>query len=178
MTFPLHESVPGFDEPIAVFKHCHDRIRKQLKTLQNLCAHLPQAGADLDAQQAATAVLRYFNEAAHNHHADEEQDLLPMLASCAQGDDAQLLAELAPRILADHVRMDTLWHAIDAQLQEVGRGGAADLSAGAVQEFCDAYAAHMVLEETHIAPMAKRLFSPAQMAALGNAMRRRRGITD
>jgi pyridoxamine 5'-phosphate oxidase len=36
----------------------------------------------------------------------------------------------------------------------------------------------MEREETHIAPMAKRIFSDAQMVQLGDAMRTRRNITE
>ena len=178
MTKTLHDAAPSFDEPIAVLKHCHDRIRKQLATLQNLPQHLSTAGADAEAQQAAAAVLKYFTQAAPNHHADEEEDLLPMLGATASGDDARLLEELTPRILAEHEHMHASWLSLAAQLQHIASGTAAGLSTPAVQAFCDAYTAHMALEEAHIAPMAKRLFSAAQMAMLGNAMRQRRGITD
>jgi pyridoxamine 5'-phosphate oxidase len=40
---------------------------------------MPKLGADIDAQQTAKSVLQYFNIAAHQHHKDEEHDLLPML---------------------------------------------------------------------------------------------------
>ena len=53
----LPDTAPGFDQPIAVLKHCHGRIRKQLATLEKLLAHLPEHGADEQAQQAAQAVL-------------------------------------------------------------------------------------------------------------------------
>ncbi len=178
MTKTLHDAAPSFDEPIAVLKHCHDRIRKQLATLQNVAQHVSTAGADAEAQQAASAVLKYFTQAAPNHHADEEEDLLPMLGATASGDDARLLDELTPRILAEHEHMHAAWLSLVPQLQHIASDTAAELSTPAVQAFCDAYTAHMELEEAHIAPMAKRLFSAAQMAMLGNAMRQRRGITD
>jgi len=57
MTFALPSSAPGFDQPIAVLKHCHDRIRKQLATMQKLLAHLPQHGADSQAQLQDMAML-------------------------------------------------------------------------------------------------------------------------
>src|SRR5450830_1921056 len=57
MSNTLFDTAPDFSQPIAVLKHCHDRIRKQLQTLQNLLSHLPQHGADIDAQKAAQAVL-------------------------------------------------------------------------------------------------------------------------
>ncbi|MGV7207773.1 pyridoxamine 5'-phosphate oxidase [Oxalobacteraceae bacterium A2-2] len=172
----LIDTAPDFSQPIAVLKHCHDRIRKQLQTLQNLLGHLPKHGADQQARQAATAVLKYFNHAAHLHHEDEENNLLPMLKATARGADATLLEELTPAILAEHQRMDRDWHIIKSQLESIANGGSTALSAQDVQRYADAYAAHMVIEETHIAPMAKRLFSPEQMAQLGCAMQERRGI--
>lgn len=178
MTTPLFTTAPGFDAPLAVLRHCHERIRKQLATLQKLLVHLPAAGADLEARQAATAVLRYFHEAAHNHHDDEEQDLLPMLERSASGEDAELLAGLLPDLLADHQRMDALWQGLAPSLQQVAAGDGAALPAEIVQAFCDAYNRHMEIEETRITPMAQRLFSAAQLDALGAAMRRRRGLPD
>jgi len=177
MSNALIDTAPDFNQPIAVLKHCHDRIRKQLTTMQNLLAHLPKHGADADAQKAAQAVLKYFNNAAHLHHEDEEQNLVPMLQATARGADAVLLDELVPAILAGHEQMDRDWNIIKSQLEQIATGAAAALSARDVQGFCDTYAAHMAVEEANIAPMAKRLFSPEQMAQLGSAMQVRRGIT-
>ena len=176
MTAPLFDTIPGFDQPIAVLKHCHDKIRKQITTMQNLLSHLAQYGANFDAQQGAKAVLQYFNKAAHLHHEDEEQDLMPMLQASASGADAELLQALVPEILADHRRMDLAWASIKGQLDAIASGSAAQLSAPEVARFAEAYQAHMAKEEGQLAPMAKRLFSAEQMAQLGAAMQRRRGI--
>ncbi|KAB8062843.1 pyridoxamine 5'-phosphate oxidase [Janthinobacterium violaceinigrum] len=176
MTSPLFDSVPGFDQPIAVLKHCHDKIRKQLTTLQNLLGHLAQHGNTADAQQAARAVLQYFNKAAHLHHDDEEQDLMPMLQATATGEDAALLATLVPEILADHQRMDQAWLTLRPELDAIAAGTGTQLSADGVRDYVAAYQAHMAKEESQLAPMAKRLFSAQQMEQLGTAMQRRRGI--
>lgn len=177
----LFAPVPGFDQPIAVLKHCHGRIRKQISTMQKLLSHLPEHGADIDAQQAAKSILQYFNKAAPNHHADEEQDLMPMLQITAQGEDAALLARLIPLIMDEHRQMDVAWQVLDVQLQAIAAGAnsgtGAYLSEPDVQRFAALYADHMQKEETHIAPMAMRLFNPAQMAQLGEAMQLRRKIT-
>lgn len=176
MTTPLFDPVPGFDQPIAVLKHCHDKIRKQLTTLQNLLGHLAQHGNTADARQAAKAVLQYFNKAAHLHHDDEEQDLMPMLQATATGDDATLLATLVPEILADHQRMDQAWLTLRPELDAIAAAAGTQLSAEGVAAYVAAYQAHMTKEEGQLAPMAKRLFSPQQMEQLGTAMQRRRGI--
>ena len=176
MNDSLIDAAPGFDQPIAVLKHCHGRIRKQLGTLERLLAHLPAHGADDQARQAASAVLKYFEKAAHLHHEDEEQDLIPMLRAVAQGEDAATLAALAPTILQDHKEMDALWQDLHEQLTAIADGSAATLSSSNVQRFVQRYSAHMEREESTMAPMALRLFSPEQMARLGAAMGRRRGI--
>ncbi|MGZ3182649.1 MAG: pyridoxamine 5'-phosphate oxidase [Telluria sp.] len=172
----LHDTAPGFDQPIAVLKHCHDRIRKQLATLQKLLAHLPAHGADADARQAAEAVLKYFDQAAPKHHADEEDDLLPMLQATAQGEDAALLATTVPQILADHSAMDGLWQDLHEQLRAIADARAAALDPALVQRFAEAYTRHMEVEESVVAPMAKRLFGAEQMERLGKAMQERRGL--
>lgn len=172
----LPETAPGFDQPVAVLKHCHGRIRKQLATLEKLLAHLPEHGADEQARQAAAAVINYFDKAAHLHHDDEEQDLIPMLRAVAQGEDAATLQALAPVILQDHKEMDALWQDLHEQLAAIADGSAAALSASTVQRFVQRYTSHMEREESTMAPMALRLFSPAQMAQLGQSMQSRRGI--
>ncbi|WP_305824536.1 pyridoxamine 5'-phosphate oxidase [Massilia brevitalea] len=176
MNDSLLDAAPGFDQPIAVLKHCHGRIRKQLATLERLLAHLPTHGADEQARQAASAVLKYFEKAAHLHHEDEEQDLIPMLRAVAQGEDAATLQALAPAILQDHKDMDALWQDLHEQLTAIAAGSATALSTSSVQHFVQRYTAHMEREESTMAPMAMRLFSPEQMARLGAAMGRRRGI--
>lgn len=175
----LPDTAPGFDQPIAVLKHCHERIRKQLATLDKLLPHLATPacahGADEQARQAAQAIIKYFDKAAHLHHEDEEHNLLPMLQATAQGDDAELLVTLVPQILAEHTTMDALWQDLHEQLKGI-ESGATELSAGIVHRFVDSYTRHMHTEETQVAPMALRLFSPQQMAELGNAMQARRGL--
>lgn len=170
----LFEPAPGFDQPIAVLKHCHDKIRKQLKTLERLLDHLPNKGATLEAQQAAGAVLHYFNAAAHFHHADEEQDLLPMLRRIAGPQDLAILNDLQPQILAGHHQMEALWQELAQQLEAVASGQSNHLAASLVQAFADLYSKHMLMEEGNLAPMALRLFDPAMMQQLGNAMQQRR----
>lgn len=175
---PLFSPPPGFDQPLAFLKSCHDKIRKQITTLQNLLHYLPEHGADAEAQQAAQAVLKYFDRAAHVHHADEEEDLMPLLQASAQGEDAALLATVVPQILADHRHMDVAWHGIAAQLWLIVAGSGKALDAQQVGSFTAAYAAHMEKEEGILVPMAQRIFSPEQMAALGQAMQRRRAALD
>ncbi|MBC3873922.1 hemerythrin domain-containing protein [Undibacterium flavidum] len=172
----LFASAPGFDQPLAVLKHCHDRIRKQLATLEKLLPHLQKNGADAEAQKAVLAVLKYFQNAAPLHHDDEEIDLLPELQRTATDADADLLAATLPKILQQHGQMADQWRRLEAQLSRIADGSSAALSSEDVSQFQALYQEHMQIEETQIAPMAMRLFNPAQMHKLGLAMQARRGI--
>ena len=80
-------SLPGFsspaagpEDPLAMLSACHERVERQCRTLTRLLPHLAQHGADAQAREAGQAVLRYFDEAAPNHHADEEDDLQALMA--------------------------------------------------------------------------------------------------
>jgi hemerythrin-like domain-containing protein len=172
----LFDTAPEFDQPLAVLKHCHDRIRKQVATLGKLIPHLAEHGADQEAQQAANAVLRYFQMAAPLHHEDEEIDLLPTLKRLAQNEDAALLQTLLPKILEQHDTMASMWANLEMSLSQIAKGENALLQAQDVNAFEAIYQEHMQIEETQIAPMAKRLFSETQMQALGQAMKKRRGV--
>ena len=176
----LFASAPGFDQPLAVLKHCHDRIRKQLATLDKLQVYLAQPGAQSDqqAQAAAQAVLNYFQKAAPLHHEDEENDLFPTLANTAQGDDLALFQQLLPRILQQHTQMAEQWQRIEQQLICIAKGQTQTLQVEQLQAFESLYQEHMQIEESQIAVMAARLFSPAQMQVLGKAMQARRGISN
>lgn len=176
MNISLYDTAPDFDQPIAVLKHCHDRIRKQLKTLQQLAGPAGREASANEVQQAATVVLRYFEKSAPQHHEDEERNLLPMLANTAKDADAVLLAQLTPEILAEHREMDVLWQRLRPQLAALVAGEPGVLDNVDAAAYSELYLRHMDKEEGHIAPMAKRLFSPLQMQTLGNAMRIRRGI--
>src|SRR6185437_683144 len=141
MNTTLLAGAPDFDEPIAVLKHCHDKIRKNLQTLQKLPAHLQTKGADEEAQKAAAGILRYFRDAAPNHHADEEEDLLPMLHDTARDADKTTLDALAPQILAEHKQMDLIWVKLESQLDAMVSGKSAALDAADAEQFAALYTA-------------------------------------
>lgn len=169
-------SAPDFSEPIAALKHCHDRIRRELHGLESLHAHLATAGTDAQARQDAAAALHYFEQAAPIHHADEEEDLIPMLQGAARDADAALLKLMVPVLMNEHREMALAWEGLRSPLQQIAAGASAQLDLGDVKYFSLLYAVHMDTEETHIATMARRLLDPARMQLLGNAMRQRRGL--
>ena len=64
-----------FEQPYEMMEACHERVHRMLALLERLREHLPLHGADAQAQQAARDIMRYFDQAAPQHHTDEELQL-------------------------------------------------------------------------------------------------------
>ncbi|MBN8777457.1 hemerythrin domain-containing protein [Thiomonas arsenitoxydans] len=166
----------GFDAPLDMLSACHARIEKQCATLRRLVRHLDEHGADQDARQAAANVMRYFDTAGRDHHADEEHDLFPALLESMAGSDPVCLRDITQALTHDHRELAAVWQALRPQLGRVVRGEADALDAAAVDEFVDHHTQHIAREESELLPMAKRLLSDEQLQEIGKAMRARRGV--
>jgi hypothetical protein len=150
---------PGADDPLALLSACHGRIARQCATLGRLAAHLPAHGSDAAARTAAASVLRYFDTAAAHHHEDEDEDL----------------HALVDGLVAEHRQLARRWEPLRQALAGIAEGRPADLPADEVKDFTDAYAAHIRREEDELLPMAARLIPDEALAAIGQAMKARRG---
>src|SRR3970282_1520807 len=106
----LPTPAPGFDEPLAMLRACHERIQRQCATLAKLAAHLRRDGLTDDARQAAADIHRYFASAGRQHHADEEQDLFPVLRP------GPVLAARRDARARDHTEMESLWQRLEPLL--------------------------------------------------------------
>jgi pyridoxamine 5'-phosphate oxidase len=174
----LGPTAPTFDEPLAMLDACHGRIQAQLQTLRRLAAWLPHHGLDEQATQAATAVLRYFTQAAPHHHADEEQDVLPALltaATTASADDQEQARCVVARILREHGEMEVARKAMLIRLQGILDRRWRELPVDEVEGFAGLYERHIVLETEQLLPLAGRLLSAEVQAELGVRMAQRRG---
>lgn len=177
MLLPGHSSPSaGFDAPLEMLAACHQRLQRQCATLRRLVPHVAAHGADTQAREAATAVMRYFDRAAVDHHADEEQDLFPALLESMAGSDAVCLRELVASLSQQHRELESHWHALRPQLQRVAAGDAAVLDAALVEGLVVANEQHLAREEAELLPMAARLIGDEALQEIGRAMRQRRGI--
>jgi hemerythrin-like domain-containing protein len=174
-------SLPGFSSPAAgpeapldLLAACHTRVEKQCQTLERLQAHLSVHGSDVPAQEAAHAVLRYFNSAAKHHHEDEEEDLFPALLEAMAGSDAVCIRELTEALEAEHRALEKRWSGLNTQLQSVTQGQPVLLTAQEVEAFVMAYRQHILREDTELLPMAKRLMGAQALEKMGQTMRNRR----
>jgi hemerythrin-like domain-containing protein len=165
----------GFDAPFAMLEACHERIQRTLDLLLRLRAHVARSGVDEQARQAARDVLRYFDQAAPQHHLDEELHVLPVLDASG---DAALLA-LASRLRDDHRRMDEGWRAARPALADVAEGRLASLDAAQelpLVEFSALYVRHLAAEEEVAFPAASSGLEPAALEWMSRDMRQRRGV--
>jgi hemerythrin-like domain-containing protein len=176
-------TIPGFsspgasvEAPLEMLAACHGRVEKQCETLERLADWLPAHGCDAQAQQAATAVMRYFDTAAPHHHADEEQDLFPALLEAMAGSDAVCIRDLTDALRQQHRELERLWARLRIELAHIAQAQPHAFTADMAAQFVQAYRSHIEREDTELLPMATRLLGDAQIATVGKAMRERRGI--
>jgi len=167
----------GFEVPLEMLSACHGSVLHQCATLRRLVPHLATHGADENARIAAAAVLRYFDTAAKDHHADEETDLFPALAESMAGSDAVCIRELVHALTIDHRALESHWARLRLVLLQIEAGTALPLASEEVEAFVALYEQHIAREESELPPMAARLLGDEALDRVGKAMRERRGIT-
>lgn len=165
-------TAPGFDNPLGMLTACHARIRRQLATLARLQRHLPEHGCDRDARAAAHGILKYFDTAAPNHHADEEASVFPRLLKAMPGRADALIADLE----REHRTLAANWRHLRPLLASIAAGARANLSAKEVATVAAAYDAHIAKEESALIPLAAQAFDAPTLAQIGAEMAARRGI--
>jgi hemerythrin-like domain-containing protein len=166
----FNDPAPDFSDPIGLLAACHGRIRAFCDLLERLPDWLDRHGPDDEAIASIGRVQRYFDSGAVHHHADEEQDLFPLL----QGHpDA---AALITRLQADHQELEARWETLSDELRalvagETPSGGRLEERIGA---FCAAYRRHIALEDERLLPLAREQLNAAQRRSLGRRMAQRR----
>ena len=168
----LHAApAPSFDDPFGMLVACHARMRRQLATLARLARHVTEHGADADARAAASAILRYFDEAAPNHHADEDRSVLPRVL-----ERRPELATLVAGIGTDHRTLDRHWRKLRPLLSGIAAGRNEALPPLLVREVCDGYLAHLSHEEERLFPVAQACLDAPTVVAIGREFAVRRGV--
>src|SRR5438132_10189711 len=163
-------NVPGSDDPLALLRACHDRIRGQLGLLEQLCRRLPEFGCDDESRRAARKLLKYFDTAAPNHDADEEQSLFPRLASAARAEASALLERLA----VEHQELKTIWRLLRPDIAAIEAGKRSVLTPDSVRRIRQAYLKHLDGEEADLLPLAAARLDDATLREIGAEMTARR----
>lgn len=167
----LGETAPDFGDPLAMLRACHGRMLDLCDLLQRLPAWVETHGIDDEAQQAINRIRRYFETAAPLHHADEEDDLFPLLQTDPE------LAPLIEHLCREHLALDRQWQRLAAVFDEI-QGGKFDSRSlqSTASAFCTAYRDHIESENTRLLPAAAVQLTPDQCIELGRRMAARRHI--
>ena len=165
----LQSTAPGFDDPLGMLLACHQKIDRQLATLDRLRRHVALQHADEQARTAAAKIIRYFTTAAPNHHADEELSLFPRLLSAAPE-----LSSTIASLERDHADIDARWRRLNPCLAGIVAASGAYLSPRDVNQFCDLNRMHIAREEREILAVAAELLDADALTAIGREMARRR----
>jgi hemerythrin-like domain-containing protein len=117
--------------------------------------------------------MRYFDQAAPQHHRDEELHVFPPLL--ARGQPQQVA--LVQRLQQDHLAMASRWADARAVLARVQQG---EPIAAADEPVLDAFVAlhgdHLRAEEALVYPAARSALADQALAAMSEDMMRRRGL--
>ncbi len=167
----------SFAEPTGLLSDCHRRIEMFLGTLVRV-SEFVERPLDGDTRTALEAALKYFREAAPKHTADEEESLVPRLRQMHDADVKAAIERLDP-LEREHRRADLL----HAEIDRMGRQCLADGNLAAseaerfranVAELASIYSEHIRIEDEIVFPLAGRMLSSQEKAAIAGEMAARR----
>jgi hemerythrin-like domain-containing protein len=167
----LTDDLPGFDEPLALLRACHEKMLAHCERLEKLIAHIDTRGVDDTARRAVRDITRYFSTGARQHHRDEEEDLFPRLNR-----QSLKIAELIHKLKQEHQALDALWQEIAAGLGQLPEDGYNDNFRQKVATFCQGTRAHIQLENLEFLPLAASSLSRLELDEIGESMAQRRGV--
>jgi|CXWL01.1.fsa_nt_gi pyridoxamine 5'-phosphate oxidase len=173
---------PDFTDPLGLLVHCHVKIELQLEALERAVRML--ANDDGEAIPFAIAIIAaaraHFSGPAVRHTADEEVSLFPRLRRFASDSDSGLIAALR-ELESQHRCLDAVHAKFDELIDTAGpepESGQLDVDdlELTVGELLGVYRPHFQMENEIIFPEAARILSPAEILAVGQEMRARRGL--
>jgi hemerythrin-like domain-containing protein len=167
----LPETLPGFDQPLALLRACHTKIIAHCDLLEQLVANLGNAGKEDENRSAARQVMTYFSTSARLHHQDEEIQLFPLMMR-----QSLKLADLVHGLKQEHQELDALWESIVTDLKRPQDVTDHAALADRVHAFCELNRRHVTRENMEFLPRAESSLSSRQLQDIGAAMAARRGV--
>lgn len=175
----LRAPAAGYEAPFDMLHACHERVQRMLSLLQRLHQHVQTHGADEQSHQAARDIMRYFDQAAPQHHLDEERHVFPSVLALEQ----EALTQVVERLQADHHDMEAAWARTRECLLQL-----LSLEADGVLPWCQQaqpvfaafariYDRHIADEEQLVFPVSQRSLGQQALQAMSQDMMRRRGVT-
>lgn len=169
----------NFTDPTGLLSDCHRRIEMFLGTLEAVALVMDNPASG-DTTRALESALRYFEQAAPKHTADEEESLFPRLRQI-QHPEVQSTFSRLERLEEEH-RWATPLHA------EVARLGARYLSVSslstpevegfrkAVASLASMYEQHIRVEDELVFPLAAKMLSDVEKEVIAQEMADRRNV--
>lgn len=167
----LTDDLPGFDQPLALLRACHEKILAHCDLLEELLARMSASGPDDEARKAAERINRYFSTSAGLHHRDEEEDVFPRLNR-----QSLKIAELVYGLKKEHEELETLWKTLAPELKRLPGEAFSEDFCQAAGNFCSLYRAHIERENMEFLPIVASSLSQQQLAEIGESMAERRGV--
>jgi hemerythrin-like domain-containing protein len=169
-----------FADPTGLLSDCHRRIEMFLGTLEGV-ASVIDCPLTEETRAALECALRYFREAAPKHTADEEESLFPRLRQMFHPDLYSAIEKLKP-LENEHLLAGSLHAEVEELGQHCLESGSlssteADAFRKAIVSLVSMYKQHISIEDDLVFPLAKRLLSVADKAAIANEMVARRKLT-
>ena len=164
----LEQAAPDFSDPIGLLEACHRRIQNQCELLRKMCAYQERNGVDGELIDAAQGVMRSFDIAAPQHHADEEQDLFPALTGLTE------LQPLIRQLASQHAQHDALWNTLRRDLEQIRGGTPCRQLREHSGPFIRAHLSHVAIENERILPCARAVLDAQVLVQIGDSMARRR----
>ncbi len=171
----------GFDEPLGLLSDCHRRIEHFLQVLVTVDQRLSGGRLDAEHRHALEAAVKYFEQAAPHHTADEEDSLFPRLR--ANGDaDVRRALSLVQRLERDHDTADAHHDVVNGLVHRwLQDDGLAAPEAAALRQHLAAlqalYRAHIAVEDDEVFPVAARVLDERTLQQIGQEMAERRGVS-
>lgn len=169
----------SFADPTGLLSDCHRRVEMFLGMLGAVAGMIDRPATE-ETRRALESALHYFAQAAPKHTADEEESLFPRLRQIRDPEIEAAFSKLEQ--LEQEHRWAAPLHA------EVDRLGAQYLSTGnlsspevdsfrkAVASLASMYKQHISFEDSVVFPLAARMLSDAEKAAIAEEMASRRKV--
>lgn len=170
-----HPTQATFDAPIEVLDHFHDAMRRHARALCGIADACEAPGFPSPAERrAALEIVRCFDEAAFQHHRDEEEDLFPALVHVVPSGELNAVRALVFRLRRDHRRLEALWAPLSRMVSAIARGHRVPLVPAHAAEFAVALERHLAYEDAQLLPLARRVMDSRVAQRMGARMARRR----
>ena len=148
----------------ALLDDTHRELMLQLSWLQQLLIDLGEQLPNDTDRAIARQALRFFNENARSHHAEEESRVFPQLLLSS---DAELVHQVR-RLQQDHGWLEEDWRVLGPLLEALADGQTGldlEMLRHALEVFTTLYHEHVSLEESLIYPAARRQQAAEEAAA-------------